>query len=154
MFEPHQRHCVVVHLARHIYPSLVLVQPRKTRPYITKRLLMGRKELLKSNLYVGFKSVLHTQDFRPNHLKLNKCCVLTTAESRVKIHPCGFSCCTFQGDGSVVVDSLFLIAPDVCGFLCLVPVFVMQYLMSFLVFFTVEERAGCFTLIVLILTVL
>ena len=35
----------------------------------------------------------------------------------------------------MVVDSLFLIAPDVCGFLCLVPVFVMQYLMSFLVFF-------------------
>ena len=31
--------------ARHINPSLVLVQPRKTRPYITERLLMGRKEL-------------------------------------------------------------------------------------------------------------
>ena len=30
--------------ARHIYPSLVLVQPRKTRTYITERLLMGRKE--------------------------------------------------------------------------------------------------------------
>ena len=28
--------------ARHINPSLVLVQPRKTRPYITERLLMGR----------------------------------------------------------------------------------------------------------------
>ena len=26
------------------YPTLVLVQPRKTRPYITERLLMGRKE--------------------------------------------------------------------------------------------------------------
>ena len=52
----------------------------------------------------------------------------------------------------MVVDSLFLIAPDVCWFLCLVPVFVMQYLMSFLVFFTVEERAGCFTLIVFLLS--
>ena len=52
----------------------------------------------------------------------------------------------------MIVDSLFLIAPDVCGFLCLVPVFVMQYLMSFLVFFTVEERAGCFTLIVFLLS--
>ena len=52
----------------------------------------------------------------------------------------------------MVVDSLFIIAPDVCGFLCLVPVFVMQYLMSFLVFFTVEERAGCFTLIVFLLS--
>ena len=30
--------------ARHINPSLVLVQHRKTRPYITERLLMGRKE--------------------------------------------------------------------------------------------------------------
>ena len=30
--------------ARHIYPSLLLVQPRKTRPYITERSLTGRKE--------------------------------------------------------------------------------------------------------------
>ena len=30
--------------ARHINPSLVLVQPRKTLPFITERLLMGRKE--------------------------------------------------------------------------------------------------------------
>ena len=29
---------------RHIYPSLVLVQPRKTCPYITEGLLMGHKE--------------------------------------------------------------------------------------------------------------
>ena len=29
---------------RHIYPSLVLVQPRKTRSCLTERLLMGRKE--------------------------------------------------------------------------------------------------------------
>ena len=31
-------------LARHIYPSLVLVQPRKTPPCLTERLLMGRRE--------------------------------------------------------------------------------------------------------------
>ena len=30
--------------ARHIYPSLVPVQPRKTRPCLNERLLMGRKE--------------------------------------------------------------------------------------------------------------
>ena len=30
--------------ARHIYPSLVLVQPRKTFPFIAERFLMGRKE--------------------------------------------------------------------------------------------------------------
>ena len=32
--EPHRRHCVVS-LSKNINPSLVLVQPRKTRPYIT-----------------------------------------------------------------------------------------------------------------------
>ena len=32
---------------RHINPSLVLVQPRNTCPYISERLLMGRK--IKSN---------------------------------------------------------------------------------------------------------
>ena len=30
--------------ARHIYPSLVLVQTRKTRPCLTERLLIGLKE--------------------------------------------------------------------------------------------------------------
>ena len=42
-FEPHRRHCVVS-LSKNIYPSLVPVQPRKTHPFITERLLMGRKE--------------------------------------------------------------------------------------------------------------
>ena len=42
-FEPYRRHCVVS-LSKNIYPSLVLVQPRKTRPFITVRLLMGHKE--------------------------------------------------------------------------------------------------------------
>ena len=35
--------------ARHIYPSLVLVQPRRTSPFITERLLMGRKETNQTN---------------------------------------------------------------------------------------------------------
>ena len=43
-FEPHRRHCVVS-LSKNINPSLVLVQPRKIRPFITERMLMGRKEL-------------------------------------------------------------------------------------------------------------
>ena len=34
---------------RHINPNFILVQPRKTRPYITKRLLMGRKESTQTN---------------------------------------------------------------------------------------------------------
>ena len=42
-FEPHRRHCVVS-LSKNINPSLVLVQTRNTRPFITERLLMGRKE--------------------------------------------------------------------------------------------------------------
>ena len=42
-FEPHRRHCVVS-LSKNIDPSLALVQPKKTRPFITERLLMGRKE--------------------------------------------------------------------------------------------------------------
>ena len=46
-FEPDQRHCVVS-LSKSINPSLVLVKPRKTRPFITERLLMGRKRI-KSN---------------------------------------------------------------------------------------------------------
>ena len=40
-FNPHRRHCFVS-LSKNINPSLVLVQPRKTRPYITERLFMGR----------------------------------------------------------------------------------------------------------------
>ena len=35
--------------ASRINPSLVLVQPRKTCPFITERLLMGRKESNQSN---------------------------------------------------------------------------------------------------------
>ena len=35
--------------ARHIYPSLVLVQPRKTRPCLTERLLMEHKESNQTN---------------------------------------------------------------------------------------------------------
>ena len=49
-FEPQRRNCVVS-LSKNINPSLLssLVQPRKTGPYITKRLLMGRKESNQTN---------------------------------------------------------------------------------------------------------
>ena len=47
-FEPHRRH-YVVSLSKNIIPSLVLVQPRKTRPFINERLLMGRKESNQTN---------------------------------------------------------------------------------------------------------
>ena len=36
----------------HLSSSLVLVQPRKTRPYITERLLMGLKESNQTNVIV------------------------------------------------------------------------------------------------------
>ena len=41
-FEPHRCYCVVS-LSKNINPSLVLLQPRKTHPCITEKLLMGRK---------------------------------------------------------------------------------------------------------------
>ena len=36
-------------LSKNINPSLVLVQPRKTRPFITERLLIGHKESNQTN---------------------------------------------------------------------------------------------------------
>ena len=47
-FEPHRRHSVVS-LSKNINPSLVLVQPRKTCPFITERLLMGSNESNQTN---------------------------------------------------------------------------------------------------------
>ena len=47
-FEPHRGQFVVT-LSKNINPSLVLVQPRKTRPFISERLLMGRKESNQTN---------------------------------------------------------------------------------------------------------
>ena len=47
-FEPHWRH-FVVSLSKNINPNLVLVQPRKTGPFIAERLLMGRKESNQTN---------------------------------------------------------------------------------------------------------
>ena len=52
-FEPHRRHCVLSS-SKNINPSLVLVQPRKICPFITERLLMGRKESNQTN-----KTMLH-----------------------------------------------------------------------------------------------
>ena len=55
-FEPHRRHSVVS-LSKNINPSLVLVQPKKTRPFITERLLMGSKESNQTNKRVDFLSL-------------------------------------------------------------------------------------------------
>ena len=48
MFEPQRCHCVVS-LSKNINPSSVLVQPRKTHPFMTERLLIGRKESNQTN---------------------------------------------------------------------------------------------------------
>ena len=52
-FEPQSRHCVVS-LSKTYNPSLVLVQSRETRPYITEKLVMGRKESNQTNKYTAF----------------------------------------------------------------------------------------------------
>ena len=62
-FEPHRRHCVVT-LSKNINPSLVLVQPRHTRPYITERLLMGRKESNQTN----YSQDVHLLKYFKGHL--------------------------------------------------------------------------------------
>ena len=46
--------------------------------------------------------------------------------------PSGLGCCTLYGGGSVVDDSLFIVAPIVCGGYVFGPCFVMQCLVSFL----------------------
>ena len=68
-FEPHRRHCVVS-LSKNNYPSLVLVQPRKTRPYITERLLMGRKESnqTKTLFSAGYQNIFSRGDIYENAL--------------------------------------------------------------------------------------
>ena len=53
-FEPHRRQCVVS-LSKNINPSSVLVQPRKTRPFITERLLMGCKKSNQTNKQIHVK---------------------------------------------------------------------------------------------------
>ena len=59
-FEPHWLHCIVS-LSKNINPSLVLVQPRKTLPFTTERLLMECKEsnqMARKNMVVIFLFVL------------------------------------------------------------------------------------------------
>ena len=58
--QPHWRHCVVS-LSKNINPSLVLVQLRKTRPFIAERLLMGRKESNQTNKQTKVQISLHIQ---------------------------------------------------------------------------------------------
>ena len=54
--------------ARHIYPSLVLVQPRKTRPYIYERLLMECKESNQTKIHLWVKILFLLQSFRTQNI--------------------------------------------------------------------------------------
>ena len=55
-FQPQGRHSVVF-LSKTFNPSLELVQSRKTRPYITVRLLKGRKESNQTQIH----NILHEE---------------------------------------------------------------------------------------------
>ena len=48
---------------------------------------------------------------------------------------------TSQGGGSVVVDSLFIIAPDVCGFFVFGPCFICNAVLYVLSCFSPRKRA-------------
>ena len=77
--ESHRRYCVVS-LSKNINPSLVLVQPRKTRPFITERLLMGGKE---SNQTKQTKTTASTKPLFLNMIstKMMSCAGPRTIES-------------------------------------------------------------------------
>ena len=65
-FEPYRRHCVVS-LSKNINPSLVLVQPRKTRPYITDCWLDVKNQIKQTKTFVQSSLRLHcslTQNMR------------------------------------------------------------------------------------------
>ena len=73
-FEPYQLHCVVS-LSKNIDPSLVLVQHRKARPFITERLLIGRKESNQTNKHLvqgshRLEKYLNIQDCLEKSLKI------------------------------------------------------------------------------------
>ena len=54
------------------YPSLVLVKPRMNRPYITERLLMGRKESNQTNKQTNEQNSLAKSRFSHN---MGICCI-------------------------------------------------------------------------------
>ena len=64
-FEPHQRHCVVSLSKTHLsLLRLVLVQSRKTGPYITERLLMDVKNQI---IQTNNNPDLHFDNLTPYH---------------------------------------------------------------------------------------
>ena len=72
-FEPYRGHHFVS-LSKNIIPSLVLVQPRKTQPYITERLLMGPKE---SNQTKNNNTLLYNVIANKDMIKMSISCDLS-----------------------------------------------------------------------------
>ena len=70
-FEPHRHHCVVS-VSKNINPSLVLVQPRKTRPFKPERLLFGRKEINQTNKNVALIGSKSSKVIPTSSLMLSK----------------------------------------------------------------------------------
>ena len=54
-------------LSKNISPSLILVQPRYTRPFITERVLMGRKESNQTN-----NEIVHILIKQNNEKEINR----------------------------------------------------------------------------------
>ena len=68
--EPHQRHCGMS-LSKNINPSLELVQPRNTCPFITERLLMGCQESNQTNKK-ACKITIFAKSHASKNIYLNK----------------------------------------------------------------------------------
>ena len=69
--EPHQRHCILSLSKCHINPSLVLVQARKTRLYITERLLMGHKRIELNKQTCAVKKLLSYSHYMLHYSNYN-----------------------------------------------------------------------------------
>ena len=91
-FEPH-RHHYVVSLSKNINPSLVLVQPMKTLPFVTERLLMGCIESKQTkNLVPKLFDflIVFQKDFYENVISVTVCkgyqqmTKVTTSKEKVK----------------------------------------------------------------------
>ena len=122
-FERHWRHCIVS-LSKNINPSLVLVRPRKTCPFITERLLMGRKESNQTkqfgSLKFGYIVRSHkfeiltyiwasTQEILSSGCANNKGAELFRQQKSMQNYPV---CKFFKGKGSLTVWALYAYFSD------------------------------------------
>ena len=81
--------------ARHIYSSLVLVQPKKTHPCLTERLLVGRKESNQTNSWMNLlkKLILKKSADKRKAWKITNVCTFDSLPLRN--FSCYFAACWF-----------------------------------------------------------